>query len=548
MTDQAIEFEATLHKVNKTINRLKKANLDTSKYEDIVIKIKSECEEETTSDYNNNFNVAFLEQGYIKGKTKLERLYSELEKYEIYLIIASFSNVLRNFLNSDNKRVDELNNLRSTLFEMLHDLRYSDTLDYEVEGGIVEDIYHLAYEFIKLELNMLGTSPTLLKIKSDEVHTLNLDKQISKELEKLDLKDPKYHLVVASINKIESMGIDATYVSSELISNLANSTKSKEELEKELLYLEERLDIYYEKALDLEKQYKSKMSESETNDITFHRKKILKSGIKITLSIGLALGLIKGAWELSKLASKQKEYKNTTIIYDLDTGKEEITESYLTNDKDQVYLKTYTPYSKTKDEFSRVVTTYNVTDVGSLDYTDYIYLDLEALGIEKEIEVETKKELSLVDLYEADIMEIEKILVNKEDMKEELFEAFPLIVILGLIIAMLVDVTFELIQMLITHNEKETIGVVGLFNHLFNLQYDIKNLIELKDKDKINKEELKAINDRALKLIKDNENIINRLIKELPLLEGYPEYQARAKDLDDTLKRIRKIEDKTIQG
>ena len=133
-------------------------------------------------------------------------------KYDIYFKVEAFSKVLQDFLSSAHQSESEFIKIRERLLSTLDLVKNSNTLDYEVEGSLIEKFYSFTYAFIKFEMEVFGCSVTLNELKKNEIHELNLDKQIVKELETFDFNDKRVSLVAIEKNKIDASGMNATYV------------------------------------------------------------------------------------------------------------------------------------------------------------------------------------------------------------------------------------------------------------------------------------------------------------------------------------------------
>ena len=109
MKDKAIEFETTRLKTIKTLNRMKEAGLNVSKYEEIYHKILNTCTHENKTipasivNSKTNFATDYLIANYSEAIKELELLLLELTKYEIYLKVSAFTKYLKEFVNNSNK-------------------------------------------------------------------------------------------------------------------------------------------------------------------------------------------------------------------------------------------------------------------------------------------------------------------------------------------------------------------------------------------------------------------------------------------------------------
>ena len=177
---------------------MKEAGLNVSKYEEIYHKILNNCTHENRTipdsiiNSNNNFFATdYLAANYSKAIKELELLFNELSKYEIYVRVSSFTTYLKSFIDKTDKTPNDFELYRTSLIDILNNLVKSSTLDYDVEGNIIEEMYEIAYFFIKEELKYLGYSPVLDSLRDNQIHINYLDREITRELEKIKLKNIK---------------------------------------------------------------------------------------------------------------------------------------------------------------------------------------------------------------------------------------------------------------------------------------------------------------------------------------------------------------------
>ena len=104
--------------------------------------------------------------------------------------VSSFTSLLKNIIESNNITSKELEELSPQLISILNSLKKSNTLDYSAEGKLIDGIYEVTYYLLKEEIK-LNKKSLFDSLTKDEVHTMYLDKEISKELNKLDKHDPK---------------------------------------------------------------------------------------------------------------------------------------------------------------------------------------------------------------------------------------------------------------------------------------------------------------------------------------------------------------------
>lgn len=548
MTDKAIEYETKLYQVSRVINSLKKIGLDTAPYEEILETIKSDCQKETTENLRDkilsdaeaatsSIAVSYVEAAYNKAIGKLGKLLYELNKYEVYLRVASFSHILHDFIKKEEKDTDKIIEMRATLVRLLEDLKRSGTLSYEIEGHLVKDIYGLTYDFIKEEIKIMGSSPTLALLKADDIHKYNLDKYIVHELENLDLNELKYSRVSSIKNNLDMDGIDASYLDEELIKALISAVVTSEYYEKKLESLDEQVQKYYNEIRSLNRDLIN-TKEKEKN-IKVEWKDLLKPLALLLTSISIASGLVFGAFKLSKGLTKERKYKTEKTTIDTLTEKEKTEELYLANKKDKTLFLKVNPYQETSEGFKRIITSYNVTDItGMSEVLDYLELDFDALGIKgKDIE-EEKETLTPEDLYEKMYYAIESYKIDENDYKDENEPVnFGFAIFFFEFLAVALYVLFEAFYY--DHSNLYTWSVKEHFEDIIDAISDIK---DSKKDIKTKKAQIKEIQEQMKKLFAENKDIIIRALSLLPELKTRPEFQERAEELENVIKRVRKIE------
>ena len=71
MNTQSKEFQTSIYKVKKAIERLKTIGLNVEKYEKLVEEIITECNAETSYNTDTIFEDSFIMNAYIKAISKL---------------------------------------------------------------------------------------------------------------------------------------------------------------------------------------------------------------------------------------------------------------------------------------------------------------------------------------------------------------------------------------------------------------------------------------------------------------------------------------------
>lgn len=547
MNDKAIEYNAKLQKTKSTLERMQRIGLNVSIYNELLDSINSELEAAKANNIKTLFaNMAtdVLNMSYSKAINKLDIMFAELSKYDIYLRTASFCESLRIFLTSSNYNKEELEKFRARISELLQGIKASDTLEYEVEGHLVEDIYHLTYEFIKIEISLTGNSVILDKIKNNDVDVSYIEKEIIRELESLNLKETKYQGLLTRKYAIESLGINASYVDYELIKLIVTSTISYEEKRKLIEELSVKLDTYYKEALNAQKRLeagKSFLLDAETshqNLVKNNRKKLIVNSIRFFLSLGVSLGISISALKFAKKASSKELCKTTTTTYSTisDTL---IEEEYKRATKEKVILYAYHPYEEyiTKYyNYRRQIEEYDLTSNEHLSFEEYLNLDLEKLGVTPTRKYSNLEKLSLQDAYDEVYYILKEVTVDENDkiithsVPWQIIDSI-IFLIIGLVIDFFYEIGLEKIF-------KEEFKYWGFIDSLVFIRQTIMKIRESKKTVEEKRTELNNLYKYTIKLMEDNYDIIAKLSS---LLEADNENSSQ---IEQNLTRVRQLNEK----
>lgn len=538
-SDKAILYNTARYKFNKALDKMRKIGLNVTKYEEADKKIAEDLKASINKSYSfDNVEILMqdvIDQEYQKATIKIEALYQDLNKYEVYLKVASFSGVLREFLLNNPDSPAEILKIGLKLRSLLTDIKNSNTLDYDIEGPLVEDIYHLAYEFIKIELKVIGNSLTLDFVNSDDVHKYNIDREITHELENLNLKEAKYKNVVKRRDELDSKGLNETYVDLQLIEAIINTEKYAD-YSKLLSELTNKLNEYYQKLKDLTKMIETKETNYNTNKTkkeeyyAIERKKISKNVLNSLASLSAAVVLAISLLKLGEVSATDKKYHTTTANSLEDTISEEYLAVKELIDSENVgrFLYEYSPYQKTgifsTHNFVRTITTYDLSSLESLSLEEYLELDLKSLGIKGDTEKEFQDNLTLNDLYENTYFILQEVEEENFIKEQHLF--------LQISLSLLFIIVEFVVLSLLDHSIKGKL-----------LTANLRNILESLRKLKVNnqdlatsKKELRKIHQEFYTLVKENESLLLEATKVMPYIE-----ERESEELEDKLNMIRAL-------
>ncbi len=555
MNDKAIEYEALLHQAKKIIKNLKSLKIEVTTYKKRLDKIENECKKDVESSINNEAlkeasygAEAFLIMDYTNAISDLKDLIADLSKYEIYLRIASFAGVLRDFINSNKKDPIKLSEMRESLINHLNALKLSSTRPYDNEEQLVKDLYKLTFEFIKEEIIVNGASETLNLLKDDMTHSWHLDKYISRRLDELNLKDKKYEKVASIKREIDLDGVTATYLNEKLIKALIEvdnktiacdevvsftPTKTKDERVAELTKLIDNY-LWQMKQISHAKTYPEKVIIKEKKTRNKHIRKLLLRIPALLLTSSITLGLVAGAGFLAKKVTTTKKYKGTKTTYSEETGNTINETLYV--DYGEVKIIEISPYQRALDgSYFREKTYYDASSYGDMPISFFLNLDVSNLSKGYTIK-ETKDNLSSEELYNETLRSIEKTVIDLNNSKEQTDWVF-FIPLLGLLEVS--AVCFWILIGCIYGQFTDKYMVLDQAKEILNIINDLKHSEKtVKEAEK----ELKRLIELANQLFIENKDSVEELLKLIPLIENDPNYQKEVIDAKVVLQRVKQDE------
>ena len=537
--DLAIVYKTELYKINKTIDRLKKVGLDTTKYENLIYEIDETCcqsnKEDLKKSFDTPFMVDYLEANYSKAINELKKIEHELSKYEVYLKVRSFTNVLENIISNNNLEEKEILELEPKLIGLLNSLKKSNTLDYQVEGKLIDNIYKVTYYLLKEEVKLELTS-LYEELSKDSIHTTYLDKEISSELDSLDKNDVKNNDIFNRRDLIDSNGINSHYLDYELLSLIVDSTKKEKTREDitELYQLYKTIKIgLFNRSNRINLCYNWAKDYREERVSIKKSTRYIKNIGSVILSASVITTLFGGAYRLAKSqAYSHPDLKSTTITtYDTRNNSEETTEPFYSDKTEGTIVTEYEPYQKKLGGFYRYVTTYNLGEVNDLSNEEILNLNFEGLGIEGNRQRENKDTLTYENVYDNIYYIITKTNVDENDclVSEDNLAGY-------IIVSELLAAFAYFILLLIKSIKTDEISI-GLISGIKNIKEDLERIKYCTASEE---QYMKEGN----KLVKEVEELLNTYDKEIRELIKYVDFTCKygndkvSENLRETLKDI----------
>lgn len=445
INDLAITYQSKKYKIENIISILNQTGIKGERYTKRLREIDKQIKEKI-EEYNkeiiiskNNINTvgpnpidyttSTIDSIYLNGITSLEELERELQKYDSYIKGYHYCEYLESQRNKDKITEEELQEYVNNIITFINSINETDTREYEEEQDIVEKIYYMAYQIMKLEYITRGKSEIFEVAKNNPVIESFISNEIIKDINELKKNNKITPLIKQSISKVQSKGINHSYLDKLLITAIA-----LEDSDSIINKIKEKLD-------ELLKQMKSNVKDMESikNEIN-NTEKILKEHkehvhdtnisnfkeiIKRTIAGLIAAGILFGSYSLGRLAGKRKLYKTTKETYSTLNGysSSEYRDEQVSNDELGTNLYKYEPYGEKKsnldgDYYKRQYTKYNITNISNDCKTldDYLELNLEhAASIKTDVENKNASDMTKEDFYDETIYEVVKIIQDLDD-------------------------------------------------------------------------------------------------------------------------------------
>lgn len=379
INDKGIIYQGKVNEVLASIESLEELNLDMTSAREELARIQSTVETGVAENYSSygdgkaqSFLHSSLQTGYTTATKSLDSLNERLKaEWNEYYKIDKECNEITSRLKDANE-----GNFPAIVVSTLHLLnlmRNSSTIDYKVEKAMVERVYGIIYQVIKLELLYYPNNCRVFKaVKEDETDTSYVAGIVNKELKEVDSEEIKRLVATLQKNGMDSSNL----LDKRLISLLTIINKPELVSEKVEKFISDTEDYLRKRASvnDLNDRIDSKnrsIDELTKERRTLGRKITTKRLIALLNAIIVSLGITAGV-TFSKHVAKVNEYHTITTSYDSSTGELSSEESYERGKDGKLTITEYSPWNSPgvlrDDEFERKQYTYSIP---SEDYELY---------------------------------------------------------------------------------------------------------------------------------------------------------------------------------
>lgn len=438
--DKAIEFQGVLMNTRRHLRNLKDIGINCDVYYSTLEQIKIDTENQAINSYNiiskeienetQSINNGSYATSYPKHTSKLldltisltyqkgiDRINSEVEeelkKYDIYLKCHNYCERLRIELKINNDiSLDKVKEYAENLLDILRKINASGTRIYSFEENVVESIYDISYDVIKLEMFYLGRSTILDYAKNNLIASSFFSERIEKDIDNKRKNGNVTDSFQALVYDAKSNG---NILDDRIVFSLSISSKDNfKEIEGRLIDLTRKLSelersnrsSFVEKAKKYTNEFDVKL---DIND------KMINKLIKNIVSISLVGSILVTGLGMVAKKNTEKVYKtDTEVLY---------STSDIIQTKDEKYEKLDNPetiriyeYGVWKDpgglsRYKRKITWYDVTSADADSIDDYLSINLE--DYESHVDYQKSYFYFICDYDEA-IIEVVKLIQNQD--------------------------------------------------------------------------------------------------------------------------------------
>ena len=537
--DKAILYNVTIEKVNKRINDLKAIGFNVQEFEKIRDDILIDSNANVESSYKFASPNLSLEQNYDNTINKLEKLYRKHLDYEVYVVAYHTTSLIKEFLFKEQKTEEDFNKYREKIELVLKNLRNSKTLDYNVEGPIIEEIYNVVYLFIKEEVSYLGYSDLFKKL--EEVDKSYLDKLVRREVEEIDLRLKRHQDIKDKVKEIDAQGYNDSYANIELISAIVESNLDSNKKAEILERLKNNLDKYYNSLCEIDGDLK-KISKPDSKPKRLAH--FTLDSLKLAFHSVLVTALLMGSFKLGKSASTEnnKTYMTKTTTYNpLNKEPYTITEQYEHKHDDSILATYYGPMvdGPLVGTSRRTVTTYNLSNYKGTPLEELYDMDLPSLMVPEYSVTLGPPDLSAEELMKEAFKVIKEVRVNLDDVnvttKTSTF-ARGFYTLLFLALSTLIYLFYTTMINLAKEDEED---YVPFLSDLISVLEDLIELHNHKHEAEEYEKSLKDIVIRLDDLMTNNKPLIDKATIYIDNLKDNKEYRKYIYNIDKSLELVR---------
>ena len=316
-TDVALNYKAKLTQVEDKIEEIERIGFNVKTFKEEVEKIITDTNSKVKISKNKNFE-GFIIVDYSNAITRLEKLDSSLDSFEIYIKVNNYAE----YLDKNYIKEDKISEIVGEIKKLLRSLGNSSVIDYEEERKIVEPFYAGVFKVICFEIYYTGNSTLLEFCKASEIDKSFIERKIKSAVDEIDFE--KYPEIEAKYYEIKRNGSNSSLLDNDFLKlmvfkdekdRLKNViTVPANNMVKNIESVEKDIKEKYKDYSNTEKRY-----EDSVKTFKLEFKKLMKSIVAVAIALSIPVASFSLFNFLGKKLFKEYSYdvsKDTYSSYD----------------------------------------------------------------------------------------------------------------------------------------------------------------------------------------------------------------------------------------
>ena len=316
-TDVALNYKAKLTQVEDKIEEIERIGFNVKTFKEEVEKIITDTNSKVKISKNKNFE-GFIIADYSNAITRLEKLDSSLDSFEIYIKVNNYAE----YLDKNYIKEDKISEIVGEIKKLLRSLGNSSVIDYEEEKKIVEPFYKGVFKVICFEIYYTGKSTLLEFCKASEIDKSFIERKIKSTVDEINFE--KYPEIEAKYYEIKRNGSNSSLLDNDFLKlivfkdekdRLKNViTVPANNMVKNIESVEKDIKEKYKDYSNTEKRY-----EDSVRTFKLEFKELMKSIVAVAIALSIPIASFSLFNFLGKKVFKQYSYdvsKDTYNSYD----------------------------------------------------------------------------------------------------------------------------------------------------------------------------------------------------------------------------------------
>ena len=316
-TDVALNYKAKLTQVEDKIEEIEKIGFNVKTFKEEVEKIITDTNSKVKISKNKNFEGIIIAD-YFNAITRLEKLDSSLDSFEIYIKVNNYAE----YLDKNYIKEDRINEIIGEIKKLLRSLGNSSVIDYEEEKKIVEPFYTGVFKVICFEISYTGKSTLLEFCKASEIDKSFIERKIKSTVDEINFE--KYPEIEAKYYEIKRNGSNSSLLDNDFL-KLMVFKDEKDRLKNVITVPANKMVKNIESVeKDIKEKYKDysnteKIYEDSVRTFKLEFKELMKSIVAVAIALSIPVASFSLFNFLGKKLFKEYSYdvsKNTYNSYD----------------------------------------------------------------------------------------------------------------------------------------------------------------------------------------------------------------------------------------